>query len=244
MVIAQGFGKEFLSWLQTKTEVAWRHYKTQDFARKRQAGVDWRPGTRWLADLSNVDVLRIEQRWNSKFPLQHQLFLRYLHALDRPMVRARFGEHGIRLEPETGFYNWQQNEPVIAETLLSPLQGVLFDVQVNNLWIPSWGNQPSDVTEKARVVTELVTQAPKLIPLVGHRYVVDATHVDNSFVLSVNQTDIVVFASDVRTFLLNEFRALLQLDASITIDSRYAHELQNAANLPFWGELIRRRAAP
>lgn len=234
------FDVGFLQWLRKTTEAAWRDYKTRDFVAQKRTGSDWMAGTKWLADLSDEAVLQIEVQWNLKFPSQYRLFLCYLHAIDHPMIQARFGDGGIKLERGIAFYNWQVNKLDIKQALSEPIEGVLFDVLVNGLWLRTWGRQPDAQSEKELIVRERLAHAPKLIPFIENQYIVDATNIHTNIVLSVVQSDIILSATNLRQFFVNEFTTLLKLEPSAILDDSPALKLKELEQIPLWGELAMR----
>ena len=62
-----------------------------------------------------------------------------------------------------------------------------------------------------------------------HRYLLDAEPYP---VLSVHQSDIIVYGSDLRSFLLHELQAMLGLEG----DPRWMNADVNG--VPFWGEIV------
>ena len=87
-------------------------------------------------------------------------------------------------------------------------------------------------------IASLVNAAPRLIPVIGHRYLAHAPAAPRGYiVLSVVQTDIITYGSELRSFLLNELSELVgtwidykQLVAGITGDM--------TRSIPFWGKLV------
>jgi hypothetical protein len=93
----------------------------------------------------------------------------------------------------------------LAEQLDAPREGVLFDVEHNNIWCPGWGEKPSSVKSALDRCSELIADAPKLIPVYGHRYIVSGAEPHSNPVLSVHQTDIIVYGATLEQYLLHEF---------------------------------------
>jgi hypothetical protein len=85
----------------------------------------------------------------------------------------------------------------------------------------------------------LVAAAPGLIPVFGHRYLLARPCVVGNPVLSVYQSDIIVYGEDLRGYLLIEFGDLLGLDRERLAQERTAIErMEGCEAIPFWGELI------
>jgi hypothetical protein len=98
-----------------------------------------------------------------------------------------------------GFYHWLRDEAAIRDAFQWPIEGLAFDVENNVLWPESWGLRPENANDRRARVAELVAKAPPLLPITGHRYVVAA---EPTIVLSVYQSDIIIYGRDMRAFLL------------------------------------------
>jgi hypothetical protein len=72
-----------------------------------------------------------------------------------------------------------------------PRRGVLFDVEQNRFWLDSWGERPDSLETALRVANDLVTAAPKLIPIFAHRMIPDESCLPGNPVFSVHQTDVI-----------------------------------------------------
>lgn len=242
MNIPPGFDTTFLLWLRSTTEEAWKQYTFQEPQPSRLVvGPDWVAGTRWLGGLGDDIIAQVEETWHVTFPPQYRLFLRHLHALDRPQVVRMARDGHMELKASPAFYNWQSDSDLIAGAFNAPIEGILFDVRINDLWLPSWGTRPSDVQAQIAIVRDLAEQAPRLIPTLGHRYLVEAKHTESDLVLSVAQSDIIVIAPSLRTFLLQTFQRLLHLPSEEVKSEGATAVLARAARIPFWGEIFQRR---
>jgi hypothetical protein len=94
----------------------------------------------------------------------------------------------------------------MRERLDRPRQGVLFDVEHNGFWLDEWGERPENRDDAARLASELVLSAPKLIPICGHRMMPDEPNLAGNPVFSVYQTDIIYYGLDLADYLRHEFR--------------------------------------
>jgi hypothetical protein len=233
-----GFGPEFLAWLRDATERAWAVAIERTLDEQQALGVggaSWRRGTRWTADLDDAAISQIERREGLRFTDQHRLFLRALHATRPRMRRFTFSDphDGERLvESEApGFYHWIDDAAAIARARADVVSGLLFDVEENGLWPAGWGARPRTAEARAVRVAALVGNAPPLAPIYGHRFVVDAGW-GRAVVLSIVQSDVVVYGSDLRSYLLNELHDLLGTAAGGD------EPPVDATAIPFWGELL------
>ncbi|MFY0539807.1 hypothetical protein [Nannocystis pusilla] len=223
------FGEPFLRWLGATTEEAWSRGAEPtlaDFERNGAGGCDWRRGTRWTGGLSDAELAEIEQRFDVRFPAEHRLFLQVLHATEPRMFCAGFDDDDRLVADEApGFYHWQRDEAVIRAVFAQLVDGLVFDVENNVLWRDSWGPRPGDADERRARVAALVAGAPRLLPIYGHRYVLAE---GPTLVLSVWQSDIIVYGRDLRDYLLHEL-----------VDAEYERPaIVDTAAIPFWGELI------
>lgn len=101
--------------------------------------------------------------------------------------------------------DWRDGDPdQLRERLAAPIDGVLFDVQENGYWQPSWGERPSRTGYALTVARRHLDEAPRLVPVYGHRYT-PALPEPGLPVLSVMQTDVIVYGADLATYLRREF---------------------------------------
>jgi len=236
-MIPIGFGPELLTWLRIETERAWAAITERTLDEQQALGVGgatWRRGTRWTGDLDDAAISAIERREGFRFTDQHRLFLRALHATRPRMRRFSFGDpgDGDRLveRDAPGFYHWIDDAAEIAAARAAVVEGLVFDVEENGLWPAGWGARPRAAVERAARVAELVRAAPPLAPIFGHRFVVDAGW-GRAVVLSIVQSDVIVYGADLRAYLLNELHGLLGTAAPSD------GPVVDPADIPFWGEL-------
>ena len=237
------WGPEFLDWFRRETEAAWEGYEPHDYGDPgAPGGLDWQPGTRWRGGLTEARIQHAERRFKVRFSPPHRLFLSTLHTADRPMLGFLFTKEGpkapaSRQEP----YDWSGDAAPIEEALAWPLQGTLFDVEHNVLWLEEWGKRPAGAEARAETVRAALAKAPPLVPLYGHRYAPSDPVKGAVPVLSVYQTDIIVYGSDFRHYLLTEFAELLGLDRDAVDRAGFTKDGPRVADLPVWGRLAASR---
>jgi hypothetical protein len=73
-----------------------------------------------------------------------------------------------------------------------------------------------------------VAEAPRLIPVAGHRYMPAEPELTGNPVFSVYQTDIIYYGDDLATYLRCEFNRLSYTDA--------VHE--SLRRIRFWSDLV------
>jgi len=234
----------FLEWLKLRTERAWWKWPEptlRSFKREGVGGKAWRPRTRWLDGLTDAQIDAIEDRYGLRFPGDYRMFLRKLHAPDRLMFRAYFKGNSLVAGESPSFFNWLQDHRPIADALNWPLEGLVFDFAHNKLWFEEWGSRPLDETDARRRIAELLRAAPPLVPVWSHRYLVEADCPRGYVVLSVWQSDIIVYAGDLRGLLLADLREVLAgrpelmlVPAGLVSESDY----NAAAQIPFWSRFL------
>ncbi len=254
------FGEAFLDWFRERTEAAWSTYPTptlDGFAKRRMLGCDWQPGTRWPGGLTEEQLAEVERAWALHFPPDYRLFLRRLHAVDRPLRCTTWGEYPVDAGPprpptagmpptpmlrdEPAFFNWLTNADILRRRLDALVEGLAFDVEENGLWRPHWGTRPATAEARAQRVHELVEGAPRLIPVFSHRYLLAEPCQAGNPVFSIVQSDIIIYGADLRSYFLAEFDDLLSIDCAKVRQER--DELIQArfpayTNIPFWGDLL------
>lgn len=259
--IPAGFTDDFLAWFRERTEATWATYRSQtldDYIAAGAGGTDWQQGTRWTGGLTEEQIAMIEQRWHLRIPPDYRLFLRRLHAVDRPRRGARYTDpynhpdeagapsHLVPHEAPS-FRNWLVDSQPIQSALNWLWEGLAFDIEHNQLWRPSWGPLPATLSAQKARVRELVAQAPRMIPVYAHRYLLaEPCQADNP-VFSIYQSDVVVYGPDLRAYLLAEFAGLLGLDEretqrAATHGQQRREAFYNA--IPFWGDLYAHNNMP
>jgi len=199
------FGVAFLDWLRERTEAAWAVHRPQsvdaiaeECAQTGMMGCQWQRGTRWQSGLAQAQIDRAEWRWGLRFPPDYRLFLRHLHAIDRPLLcptwRAEIAAAEARLAhvPVGRYHGFQEGFLVLAEERLFPdwsddgaLQAAFAGIEQVVLpgdewgrggslpfparWPVAWGAEPSTPAERRDRLRELFAAAPRLIPIMtGH----------------------------------------------------------------------------
>ncbi|HLY29641.1 MAG TPA: SMI1/KNR4 family protein [Ktedonobacterales bacterium] len=241
------FDEAFLAWFRARTETAWANWRgttLEEYRARGANGLGWQQGTRWLGDLTDDEITSAERRWHVRFPPDYRLFLRTLYAVDRPMRGALPKGHELHPVERPAFPRWLSDEPLDVEYINDRFewlyQGLEFDLAHNALWPASWGAKPPTLDAQKARLRELLAAAPKLIPVFGHRYLLGEPCQASNPVLSVYQSDIVVYGSDLRSYLLVEFSDLLGIDRSAAWAAGNPDPQASARirAIPFWGELI------
>ena len=167
------------------------------------------------AGFSDQQREQAEQRWNIRFPP------------DLAQMLTRF------IPCSKGFYDWidQSEESVFAikKAFDWPAEGIMFDVENNNFWMRDWGQRPAQMKEALEVAAIHLAEVPKLIPIYQHRYLPSEPCEADNPVLSVWQTDIIYYGSNLYEYFFMELRLIKHSD--IQFD-------KIKEDIPFWGNLL------
>lgn len=138
--------------------------------------------------LTETEILAAEDFYNFNFPPDLKEFL--MSAL--PVSK--------------GWINWRDLEDrKIKEMFDWVYEGIYFDIEHNVFWLDDWGAKPADLKEAFSIAKQRIDEAPKLIPICGHRYIPTSPNERNNPVFSVYQTDIIYYGSNLWNYFENEF---------------------------------------
>ncbi|MBS0478479.1 MAG: hypothetical protein JSR79_04180, partial [Proteobacteria bacterium] len=152
----------------------------------------------WLAGYTAGELDTAQETFDLKFPPDLIELLRDRRPL-----------HG---------YDWRTDYEAIRAILRWPLEGMLFDIENNMFWLSEWGDRPARESERAEVAAAAVANAPKLIPLIGHRLLPTEPCEAGNPVFSIYQTDIIYYGANLTHYFDNEFGGWSAMD-----DSAYRH---------------------
>ncbi|MFB7264184.1 hypothetical protein ACFCXH_18825 [Streptomyces nojiriensis] len=139
--------------------------------------------------LSERELDVVEARFGFTFSADHRVFL----AAGLP--------HGSRSWPD-----WRNGDPEdLAERLSQPVEGVLFDVEYNSFWHPAWSPRPAGTSDALQIARSELAAVPQLVPVYSHRYLPGTAGECGHPVLSVHQTDIIIYGNDLTDYIRNEF---------------------------------------
>jgi hypothetical protein len=246
---------EFLYWVKERTETFWS--KNEITSNGDFVCDDWIYGAKWQG-LKDSEIDEIEEKYQIKFTPDHREFLKILHTIDRK-ERIEYEAIDEQSEPEIGefpfFYNWKTDNEEIEYRFDWTRRTILQDILgQNQVWLKSWGKRPSSNEEREAIFNEWLKQAPKLLPLTGHRFIVSEPLVKGNPVLSVYGSDIIVYGWNLRHYLLNELEAELGLwdyvfdeednmwyyNSKKEVQEIYTleYELSKTKSIPVWEEMI------
>ncbi|MBB4081439.1 SMI1/KNR4 family protein [Brevundimonas lenta] len=166
----------------------------------------------WTHGYSAVELERAQERFRLTFPPDLIELLR-----DRRPV---------------GGPDWN-DEGVVRPLLAWPYEGLLFDVEDSGLWWTEWGDRPDRAEERAEILRDVLSRAPRLIPIFSHRYL-PATPCDaGNPVFSVYQSDVIHYGADLGDYIDREENG-----------SECQPWPETFREIDFWSELVRRNNLP
>jgi GDSL-like Lipase/Acylhydrolase family len=117
----------------------------------------------------------------------------------------------------------------LREQLGWPVEGALFDVEHNALWHPSWGQRPTGISQALSTARQHLTRAPTMVPVYAHRYLPAGRGTCGHPVLSIYQTDIIIYGTDLTEYINHEF----------TDSDRFiSPDWTPPPMVPFWSEFL------
>lgn len=122
-------------------------------------------------------------------------------------------------------YNWRIEDSRIRQILNWPLMRLLSGVG-NGFWWPSWGLRPESQNARAEVVTEAIGAAPRLIPILGHRFIPESPHEAGNPVFSMHGFDTIYYGANLSEYFSHEFEG--------------KHGFGVPRHVPFWSDLAER----
>jgi hypothetical protein len=90
---------------------------------------------------------------------------------------------------------------------------------------------PSSARAREQVLREVVSRAPKLIPLIGHRYLPEQPHESGNPVFSIVYTDMIYYGANLKDYFEREFT--IRHGRPLPAQIKY---------IPFWSDLVERFA--
>ncbi|MBW8484894.1 hypothetical protein [Actinomadura parmotrematis] len=147
--------------------------------------------------LTDAEFTRIEAEFGIEFADDHRAFL----AAGLPLNSAREpGETWLHPWPD-----WRNGDPEALRTHVDwAVNGVLFDVE-HGFWKQAWGDRPDDLAEALATARIHLDQVPKLVPVFAHRFLPSGHGTYGHPVLSIHQTDIIFYGTDLVNYVANEF---------------------------------------
>jgi hypothetical protein len=233
MLIPENF-TDFLFWFKKATEASWAKQKLQPHENSVPLNAKW-------VGITESEIDDIEKKYQIRFPPDYREFLKILHTVDFKPKDGQF------------FFNWLENEQVVVDKLNWPY----FSISQDRIWLKSWGTPPDSQDEIFNRFNKWYREAPKLIPIFGHRYIISEPCKSGNPILSVVGSDTIVYGWDLKDYLLSEFSEYMPdelfekyyNDEDDSWGNDYKHEIQDIFDsnwlnysdddISYWGELIR-----
>lgn len=204
---------DFLYWLKDKTETYWSTIpKDSSLKFECEQGIY---GAKWRG-LSYSEIDSIEKIFEIKFTSEHRAFLHILHAIDRyqniECEELASSQSFTSNEKQPYFYNWLTDTGIIKEYIQWPFNTILSDVLGQpDVWLKSWGQKPDSNQNKKEVFTKWYRDAPLLLPLTAHTFLVSDSNLEKRPVLSVWGADIIISGWSLKAYLISEFALAIGL---------------------------------
>jgi len=94
--------------------------------------------------------------------------------------------------------------------------------------VAEWGDRPHSPDERAEVLRAQLAKAPKLIPLISHRFIPDTPDESGNPIFSMHGQDTIYYGANLAEYFENEF------------SGRYV--IGPTKHIPFWSDLVRRNS--
>lgn len=130
----------------------------------------------------------------------------------------------LERQPAPG-YDWRGESESIRKMLRWPLEMLLFDVE-QGFWWPDWGERPGHPDERSRIVERILRTAPRLIPLIGHRFIPEEPSAEGNPVFSMHGFDTIYYGANLVEYFRNEFGG--------------KHEVGPVRRIAFWSDIVER----
>ena len=245
---------EFLYWVKERTEKFWSTKPEESDS--NFVCDDWIYGAKWIG-MSEEEINATEIKYNLKFTEHHRKFLKILHTIDRKEVIPDWSEdeNGKPISTERSlFYNWITDHNEIIKYLKWPYEFLLDDVLRKYIWLDSWGKRSEQKEIKEKIFSNWFNNAPKLIPIHAHRFVIsDPINSDNP-ILSIYGHDTIIYGGNMRHYLINELKEELDLFEEVYDDGdkqfydepkkelkeiqEYEFDLLKNKEIPVWKEFL------
>jgi len=177
--------------------------------------------------LTDAEFARLERDYDVEFAEDHRAFLAVGLPLNRPPLNRPPEAGQTRFKP---WPDWRDGDPAdLREKLGWPVEGALFDVENNALWHPSWGQRPVELSQALSMAKLFLAQAPTMIPIYAHRYLPAGRGTYGHPVLSMYQTDIIIYGANLAQYIDYELGTVERLTRADSTPPNM---------VPFWSEFL------
>ncbi|WP_242910452.1 hypothetical protein [Actinomadura terrae] len=173
--------------------------------------------------LTGAEFSRVEREFGFEFSDDHRAFLAAGLPAGSPPP-----EPGVS-QSAAPWPDWRGGDPDELRARLDwPVDGVLFDVG-HGYWDDGWGDRPDDEAEALVRARRGLAVVPRMVPVFGHRYLPAGRGTSGHPVLSMHQTDIIYYGTDLDDYIRREFD-----DSDPGIDADWVP----TAVVPFWRDFL------
>ncbi|MDR6317583.1 hypothetical protein [Actinoplanes couchii] len=155
------------------------------------------------AGLAPSELERVEESFGVEFSDDHRAFLEVCLPV------------GGR-----GWPDWRDGDPAVLRAQIGrPVDGVLFDVEHNRFWYRAWGSRPESTAAALEAAGDHLARVPVMVPVYGHRFLPGGRGTSGHPVLSVHQTDVIVYGANLLDYLHREFgtEPMTAVDPEVTV---------------------------
>jgi hypothetical protein len=119
------------------------------------------------------------------------------------------------------------DEVAIKPALEWPIESLLTSIGRGFIWRPEWGEKPTSKDIRREMARPFISQAPKLIPLISHRYLPETPHEAGNPVFSAFYSDVVYIGANLEDYFERELSA------------EHRRPLQGEIkHISFWSDLV------
>lgn len=136
--------------------------------------------------------------------------------------------HDRRLE---GGYDWSTENDDIRGMLAWPFDMLRFDIE-HGAWWPDWGVRPEDMAACEEILRSALAAAPKLIPILGHRFLPASPVEPGNPVISMHGFDTIYYGADLIDYFSRELGSRERRGSMSPV--------RKARHVPFWSDIVDR----
>ena len=126
-----------------------------------------------------------------------------------------------------GSYDWSTENDQIRQMLAWPFELLAFDLDHGSWW-PDWGDRPDDPDARREVLRRALADAPRLIPIYGHRFLPESVGATaGNPVISMHGFDTIYYGSNLADYFMRE-------------DRTEKSPMGPVRHVPFWSDIIER----
>lgn len=173
---------EFLAAFKRDTEAYWQQVEMNPDI----YGFQFQKGTRWNKGLRPDEISAYENALGVQFSNDFKRMLGYMNGTDLPTVNI-YGSSGEPHRRSVGVYTYPHDLKIV--------QDLIETVQKDR----------DGITEILLGAGFSLASNATLIPIYIHRYIVCASDLDSSVVLSIMGIDAIVYGNSLRAYLTSEF---------------------------------------